>query len=353
MSQPLKLIINSLQSRNRVYKTHPVSLVICSFGFLAHFSFIFLFDYWGVPSLSYLNIFSSLLWAWAILEVVRGDIYRAVYIGTFEILLHAVFAMSVLGQDSGFDLYLWPLAAWLAYNPNIKKKFALIAGTASIVFWVLGRIYWSHVTNVPISDEIISVMLRVNAILAGIVFIIGIVSVRIFVDRQSELLSERAVRDELTGLYNRRYLMEFINRFEDDEHLDRRAYALLMADIDRFKSINDQYGHEIGDKVLISFSNSLQENVRKEDMVCRWGGEEFIILLPKCTLAEASVKAEGIRRLVADKATADAQSQTICITASFGVTQSVTGERFADVLARVDRLLYEAKESGRNRVVSR
>ncbi len=181
-----QLIKNSLRSRFRVFDTFPVSLVICLIGFLAHFSFIFLFDYWGVPSLSYFNVFSSWLWAWAIAEILRGYTYRSVYLGTIEILLHAVFAMSILGQDSGFDLYLWPLVAWLAYYPNINHKFALVAGSASIILWVFGRVYRSHIEDVPVSVETLDMMLRVNAVIAGVAFIFGIVSARILVERHSK-----------------------------------------------------------------------------------------------------------------------------------------------------------------------
>ncbi|WP_316367070.1 GGDEF domain-containing protein [Candidatus Thiodiazotropha sp. CDECU1] len=348
-----QLIKNSLRSRFRVSDTFPVSLVICLIGFLAHFSFIFLFDYWGVPSLSYFNVFSSLLWAWAIAEILRGYTYRSVYLGTIEILLHAVFAMSILGQDSGFDLYLWPLAAWLAYNPNINHKFALVAGSASIILWVFGRVYWSHVEDVPVSVETLAMMLRVNAVIAGIAFIFGIVSARILVERHSKQLTELARRDELTGLYNRHYLTEYISRHEQQDQPNRRAYALIMTDVDHFKAINDQYGHEIGDIVLQAFALHLQKSVRKEDLVCRWGGEEFIIILPKCSLEEATSKAESIRREIADKSTVDGRVQPIYITASFGVTLNATGEYFSDLISRADKLLYQAKESGRNRVIAK
>jgi diguanylate cyclase (GGDEF)-like protein len=348
----LQLFKNSFQSQTRVFDTFSVSLAICLIGFLAHFSFIFLFDYWGVPLLSYFNIFSTLLWAWALFEILRGFTYRSIYIGTIEVLLHATFAMSVLGQGSGFDLYLWPLAAWLAYNPNIKHKFALIAGTASISLWGFGRIYWSHATDTPISVNTLNMMLSVNATIASIAFIFCIVGARFLVERQNKQLLEQADRDELTGLYNRHHLVDFINRYDQGGLPERRSYALIMADIDHFKKINDQYGHEVGDKVLEAFSECLEKNVRKGDLVCRWGGEEFIIILPKCTLEEATLKADYIRRKIADMVAVDSQVQPIHITASFGVVLSITGESYHDLISRADKLLYQAKEAGRNHVAA-
>ncbi len=352
MAKLLREIIKSLRSRTRVYDTFPVSLAICILGFLSHFSFIFLFDYWGIPSLSYFNIFSSLLWAWAIIEVLRGFAYRSVYIGSSEILLHAVFAMAILGQDSGFGLYLWPLAAWLAYHPEIKHRFALIAGSVSIILWVLGRIYWGHASDVTLSADTLAMMQRTNTTIAGLAFVFAIVSARMVVEKQSKLLTEQAGRDELTGLYNRHYLTGFINEHERADLTDRRAYAMIITDIDHFKAINDQYGHEIGDNVLKTFSLCLQNSVRKRDLVCRWGGEEFIIILPKCTLEKATTKAEEIRRAVADEIIDDELAQPISITASFGVTVSATAECFTDLLSRADKLLYQAKKSGRNLVVA-
>ncbi|MES9972370.1 MAG: GGDEF domain-containing protein [Candidatus Thiodiazotropha sp.] len=352
MQKYLQTIKHSMQTRFGLYNTVPVSLSICLLGFVAHFSFIFLFDYWGVPLLSYFNIFSSLLWAWAIVEVLRGYTYRSIYIGSTEVLLHAVFAMSVLGQDSGFDLYLWPLAAWLAYNPNIIRRFALIAGPASIILWVIGRIYWSRAADIDISPDTLDMMLRVNAAIAGIGFIVSIASARVLVDRHRKRLAEQARRDELTGLYNRHYLTEFINRYEQEDLPERRAYALILTDIDHFKTINDRFGHEGGDKVLEAFSRCLQSNVRRDDLVCRWGGEEFIIILPKCSLKEATSKAERIRKEIANEIILDNTTKQVSITSSFGVTLSTSGEYFKDLVSRADKLLYQAKESGRNRVVS-
>jgi diguanylate cyclase (GGDEF)-like protein len=321
-------------------------------GFLTHFSFIFLFDYWGVKSLSYFNIFSVILWAWAIAEVWRGYYYRSVYIGSTEILLHAVYAMSVLGFDSGFDLYLWPLAAWLAYNPNVNHKFAVIIASASIILWIFGRAFLGHSVEVLVSAETLNMMLQVNATIAGVIFIFGIVSARVLVERQRKQLKEQAHRDELTGLYNRRYVTEFINLRDKNGQPDRRSYALIMIDIDYFKSINDRYGHEVGDEVLQAFSYNLENKCRKEDMVCRWGGEEFLIILPKCTLEQAIVKAEAIRRWLADEATLNIKSVPLTITASFGVGVKEPGEFFSELVSKVDKLLYRAKESGRNTVCS-
>jgi diguanylate cyclase (GGDEF)-like protein len=348
----MPMIINSLQSRMGGYNILPVRVITCALGLLIHVSFIFLFDYWGVPSLSDLNILSSLLWAWALVEVLRGFTYRSSYIGSFEILLHAGFAMSVLGLDSGFDLYLLPLATWLAFNPNINHKFALIAGSFGIIFWIFGRVYWSHIEDVPVSAETLNVMLRVNAGFTGIVFIFGMISARILVDKHSKKLSEKAGRDELTGLYNRHHLSEYIRRHEQKDLPDRRAYALILTDIDYFKVINDKHGHAVGDRVLEAFSRCLEENVRKDDLVCRWGGEEFMIILPKCSLKKAIKKADVIRRKVAGRIMVDHQVQPIYITASFGVALNISGEYFHDLVSRADKLLYQAKESGRNCVVA-
>jgi diguanylate cyclase (GGDEF)-like protein len=343
---------SSLQARLGHYNTSPVSMTICLIGFFTHFSFIFLFDHWGVPSLSYFNIFSSLLWVWAVVEVLRGYVYRSLYIGSIEVLLHAVFAMSILGHESGFDLYLWPLAAWLGYNPNIIRRFAFIAGPASIILWVVGRIYWSHAANINVSAETLDIMLRINAVIAGVAFVLSIISARILVDKHRNLLAEQARRDELTGLYNRHYLTEYINRYEQEDLPERRAYALIITDIDHFKTINDQFGHEGGDEVLEAFSRCLQKNVRKDDLICRWGGEEFIIILPKCSLEEATAKAESIRKEIADGINIGSKAKRIVITSSFGVTLSTSGEYFKDLVSRADKLLYQAKASGRNCVVA-
>ena len=123
--------------------------------------------------------------------------------------------------------------------------------------------------------------------------------------------------------------------------------SILMADIDHFKKINDQFGHATGDRVLVKVSSLLASAVRASDYCIRWGGEEFLIALPRCPVAVASEMAERIRKQLADS-TDDVVG---AITLSFGVGEWTMAEPIDSLINRVDQALYEAKRSGRDRVV--
>ena len=160
-------------------------------------------------------------------------------------------------------------------------------------------------------------------------------------------LEEQTVTDPMTGIKNRRF-------YETKMHAeilraDRYAQPLsiIMLDIDHFKNVNDKYGHDAGDKVLIEYTKLIKSIVRDTDIFCRVGGEEFVIITPNTTASNAYKLAEKIRQAVEES------KVVIPITMSFGVTQHKDAENKDTLFKRVDEALYEAKESGRNRVVNR
>jgi diguanylate cyclase (GGDEF)-like protein len=123
-----------------------------------------------------------------------------------------------------------------------------------------------------------------------------------------------------------------------------------MLDVDHFKAVNDHYGHAVGDRVLKFVANTLRDLVRDEDIICRFGGEEFLLLFPETGIAQAEVVAERIRSYI-ETTVADAESNCQ-ITVSIGCTQISEEEDLARAIARGDDALYDAKNKGRNRVVA-
>jgi diguanylate cyclase (GGDEF)-like protein len=167
--------------------------------------------------------------------------------------------------------------------------------------------------------------------------------------RQNEAkIRELMLTDPLTGLANRRRLSdrleEEILRFQRDG----RPLCLVMADIDHFKRINDTYGHDVGDDVIRMIASSLQEEIRKVDLAARFGGEEFVVIMPDCVVDDAIKVAERVRSCV--EATKSAPVE-FAVTASFGVAEfRGVGDTAQALLKRADQALYVAKEGGRNRV---
>ena len=169
------------------------------------------------------------------------------------------------------------------------------------------------------------------------------------IQQHTEQLKTLSTTDQLTGLYNRLYLdnnfkmeLEKCKRYE-------RSFSIVIADIDRFKLINDTHGHQVGDQVLIEFSNILQQHVRRTDTVGRWGGEEFLIICPETDLEGAEALAENLRLLISLFEFSDVGSQTC----SFGVTQYLQEDTEEQMTTRADKALYQAKRQGRNKVCIR
>jgi diguanylate cyclase (GGDEF)-like protein/PAS domain S-box-containing protein len=165
-------------------------------------------------------------------------------------------------------------------------------------------------------------------------------------------LREQAIRDPLTGLFNRRYLQVTLDREVARVHRASQPVGIIIMDIDQFKLINDSYGHKAGDLVLEALGELLKHNIRREDIACRYGGEEFVVVMPGASLQTAQERAEMVRAHI-EMLRVAYENRNISITVSVGVAaypmHGTTGE---DVLIRADRALYHAKQEGRNRVIS-
>jgi len=166
---------------------------------------------------------------------------------------------------------------------------------------------------------------------------------------------EMAVTDPLTGLHNRRYLDSHLETLFDRAVARRRPLSVMITDIDRFKSINDTYGHDAGDKVLKEFAARLRKNVRGIDLSCRFGGEEFVVVMPDTDGAIAEKVAERIRAEIASRPfTIGGDGRTVNVTVSAGVSTLLRPrDTVAEMMKRADVALYEAKSLGRNRVVAK
>ena len=161
-----------------------------------------------------------------------------------------------------------------------------------------------------------------------------------------------AVTDELTGLYNRRYFDRHLNVMLGRAHEQERDMALMILDIDHFKAVNDNHGHDVGDAVLREFAARLKRNIRGVDLACRFGGEEFVVLMPDTDTSQAEAVAERVRQSMAEKTFEVGTARPLSVTVSVGVS---IRENLVDtpesLIKRADVALYRAKREGRNRVI--
>jgi diguanylate cyclase (GGDEF)-like protein len=184
----------------------------------------------------------------------------------------------------------------------------------------------------------------------GVHFIMSLTDITVM-KAQSDLLQYRANHDALTGLFNRQYLSDTLQN--EISRASRYEHPLLvgMFDIDYFKNINDTYGHDVGDEVLQNLSNLVKKYLRDTDIVARWGGEEFMILLTETLINDGFEKINKLRELIELAHLSTSVEKPI--TVSFGITSFQNGDTKNDITKRVDIALYEAKNNGRNMVVQK
>ncbi|MHB9074340.1 MAG: diguanylate cyclase domain-containing protein [Desulfobaccales bacterium] len=180
-------------------------------------------------------------------------------------------------------------------------------------------------------------------------WLLGVVGIVLGVrnlDRANARIITLMHTDALTGLANRRYLADMLEKAMAFASRHEQPLSLIMLDLDDFKIINDSYGHKAGDQVLESFAQLMQNFIRKEDLAARFGGEEFILMLPGTDLEQAAIMAERLRTQMENVTFAFSSSR---VTASFGITQYRSGDTFETLINRVDEALYAAKGAGKNR----
>ncbi len=172
-------------------------------------------------------------------------------------------------------------------------------------------------------------------------------------ERQFQLrqeLEQQALTDSLTGLLNRRAVTKWAaEEFARTIRYDR-PLSLLLLDIDFFKKVNDRYGHDVGDQVIVRLADTCKSALRVTDQVARWGGEEFLVVLPETSLSQALQLGERLRTSVEQQLVSTVQGD-IRFTVSIGIAQLESGVTFEELVDRSDQALYQAKQKGRNRTV--
>ncbi len=189
-------------------------------------------------------------------------------------------------------------------------------------------------------DLILSLIMAFGAIAVITAFIM-----KAFQDKNDEL-AEITIRDALTGVYNRRFLFDYLEQLLNSKRLSDQRFCALMMDLDHFKVINDTYGHSFGDKVLHTFAVTAQGVLREEDILARYGGEEFVILLHNVTIPAAEAIAERIRQAVSELRF----DNGVQLTVSIGLAKAHPDDTGEELLKKADQYLYQAKDSGRNRI---
>jgi diguanylate cyclase (GGDEF)-like protein/PAS domain S-box-containing protein len=242
---------------------------------------------------------------------------------------HALFHEALAGH---------PEHSWATCPLNLAMKTGQPRSRQRLLYWRRDG------SAMPVEASIAPLMQGAEA--DGAIVVFTDISERLATERQLELL---ATTDDLTGLANRRRFVDFAERDLRRAAREATPVSLVMMDLDHFKSVNDRYGHAVGDEVLRAVTAACAGQLRAIDVFGRLGGEEFAVLLANVEPPQAIEIAERMRAAAADCRVA-AGAASITVTASLGIAHAVAGESLDSLLARADLALYQAKESGRNQV---
>lgn len=290
----------------------------------------------------------------------RGNDQQLVFfIALIEAILFSTLATLCYGWMSGFFLLGFELMLLIFINSGFGQHTKLIFGGLLSLFLVslfLFSMYYQPLQAIPLN--ILEGIFAINLVQGLFSFsMLGFYYEQATLNAENEIIQANqrllsmANTDPVTNLINRRMMM---NHIEDEKlKVDRggKPFTIVMVDIDNFKSINDVYGHDGGDFVLVQLAERIRLTLRKTDLVSRWGGDEFLFLLPETRLNEGATVAEKVRdRNI--KSPFVYRERDIQVTLTFGVSQCTSEVGVGSVIRKADQALYLGKELGKNRVIT-
>lgn len=351
----------SVRAENALSIKQVMSVAMSMFGFF-HLCLTVFFLFFNIYPMVLIDLFSVVLYTFCFVQIQKDKSLLFIFnLSYMQIVLHSVIAALLLGTDSGFSLYMiaiLPIGYYAAYNFNMRKQvinpmcYVIIAG-AAFCFLRAASSYMGpyYFYGNKMVDSAIYMVNYFVAVLSIVIFITTLLNqIRILENlrvQQNKQLEKLSKTDALTGLANRRSIEE---RYAQSEALNE-GYSIVIGDIDDFKAVNDTYGHNVGDTVLQAVAEVFKRTVRSEDIVCRWGGEEFLIFLPKCMGHDAAHIAHRILENVRVTDMETSEQAVFYITMTLGVATAVPGMEFAQVVKEADDRLYHGKQNGKNQVV--
>lgn len=341
--------------------------MICHCVAVIHLIITFVFFFLSVPVMYAYNIFIAALYAYMGSTAIRKENYKLVYYISFtEILFHSILASVLIGWDWGFMIYtiaLVPVSFYLAFTlPQIRQNLInpLIVGCIVFIFFVSTRVYCAHHTPVfpdVATKHFVTVYYCFNSLITfamllffSILFVIEIKHMQQHLIQEKEALDSMATHDPLTQLLNRRSMEFHLSHAMNISDQNNTPFSVILGDIDDFKAVNDTYGHECGDRMLLHIADTIRSLLRTEDYSCRWGGEEFLLLIDgDGDLALQT--AEAIRSAVEHSAI-EQEGHRIGVTMTFGTAVYQSGCPVNKLIQHADENLYVGKRNGKNQVVS-
>lgn len=331
----------------------------CFWAALLHVGFLLGFAFAGVPPMALFNLASIAVWLGGAILLHRDRMAAGMALTVGELALHAVAAVATVGWAAGFQYYLlfFPLIFFLG---PLAGRLSVWFGGVILPALLLGCLELLSLVRDPgyILDPQVLTFFRTGNLLAalGLMTLIALIYARVTriaqerVRSLTEELHHQASTDPMTGLANRRALEERLEAERARAQRTGRGFTLLMVDLDHFKAVNDRYGHPVGDQVLKELADLLRRELRSIDLLGRWGGEEFLVLLPETRFEGGHRVAEKIRRRI-EQTEFEGGGHRIGLTLTIGLASCGPNEALRWCLKRADDALLQGKDSNRNQVV--
>ena len=319
----------------------------------------------GILPMMIFDVFIALFFFVVVHNLLKKENYSLAMIMTISIVVVNSFTTTLsVGFNAGFSAYLLGCVAACFYLTFVIESFQkreLIPVLMSLFFtacYIFNYIIMKFVDPLyPLKNDfwydifnLLNFGLSFIIIIAfNILFLWEIKARNTLLSNKNEQLDEMAHKDPLTRLYNRRSMSEYLTRALENLKNNGKRFCLILCDIDDFKHVNDSYGHDAGDAVLVDVSNIISSSTSDNDIVCRWGGEEILILI-NSPIETATITAERIRKRLEDNVTHFADLN-IKVTMTFGISESIPGYRIEQLIQQADEKLYSGKKNGKNQVV--
>lgn len=317
---------------------------------LTHIILFWIYYLLEINELTYINILSITIYTLCYFLIEHERYKLVVALVFFDITLYSTLTCYYLGVESGAHYYLFiPIFLSLFMKITSPKMQALKAFSFLTLYFTFEYSAMFFTPVYQLEQIFLDNLMKFNLVL---ILILSAVVIYLYVlseEKSEDILYNYATKDQLTNLNNRRYLVSIA----EQEFSKRGANTLsvIIADIDYFKLLNDAYGHLYGDMVLVEVSKALEKNLRVGDSLARWGGEEFLFLLPntnqEMALNIAKRMQEAIKKI---HIPLENTHEDISVSLTYGIAQRINHEDFDQSVNRADEALYIGKEKGRNRI---
>lgn len=340
---------NRNAASKRLRHMYLIIVAVAYMGAAVHAGLIAYFALVGALPLALLNVGSVAVWTACVRAIRRGAAAAAVPLALAEVYVHAVCCMMLLGLAPGFQYYLWAAIPFIMFNGRWGPwTMSAIAGAFAATY-VAGNVLAHDIAYSFGYPGLVSYVSAANMLIAFAALTSACLYFRNATQLSLARLKDLAITDPLTGLYNRRRMEGGASPIAGLS-ASGGTVAVALGDIDNFKTINDRYGHDCGDAVICEIAERLRSRLRKTDFVARWGGDEFLVVMPEGDLDAARATLEALCSEIAGSAVRCGEAE-ISVSMTFGVVSHGCGEAMDVGVRRADQALYRGKAAGRNCVM--